>query len=382
MKPKRRTIDDRKSWIMANKQVRLAVTKLGGHMAPVRFCRDTKQPVQPYYVSPWQGEGKKIDDPVLVPLRGDFFCLPFGAPSEYKGVGHCCHGEPATRKWKCKSLTTTGDVTCLTLTMKTKALPGKVTKNLRLIAGQNAVYCQHVLEGYSGRTSLGHHATLAVPEKEGSLRVATGPFRLGMTNPDVVGDPAVGHYQSLALGGRFKKLTEVPLLWKDPAVGDCTSFPTRRGFTDLLGVFAKADAGWAWTTATVREAGYLWYSLKDPAVLPATLLWISNRGRHSSPWNGRNRCLGLEDVCGYFANGLADSVKKNALNEEGIDTAVRLTPKKPTVVNYIQGVAKVPAGFDCVESAELAPGQVTFTSVTGKKVTTEVCHEFLGSGEL
>ena len=130
-----------------------------------------------------------------------------------------------------------------------------------------------------------------MPEKAGALRVATGPFRLGMTNPTVVGDPAERQYQSLAIGGKFTSLKRVPLLWKRPATGDCTSFPVRTGFTDLLGVFAKPTRTPAWTTATVQEAGFLWFSLKDAAVLPATLLWISNRGRHNEPWNGRNRCL-------------------------------------------------------------------------------------------
>jgi hypothetical protein len=126
----------------------------------------------------------------------------------------------------------------------------------------------------------------------------------------------------------------------------------------------------------------MWFSLKDPAMLPATLLWIANRGRHSSPWNGRNRCLGLEDVCAYFANTAAESAGPNQLNAMGIATAVKLSKSRPTVVNHIQGVVKVPAGFECVRTASFAPGKATFTSVTGKKVTAPVCHEFLTTGRL
>jgi hypothetical protein len=382
MKAKQKVVAGHPAWVIANKQVKLAVTRLGGHMAPVTFCRDTDKPVRPYYVSPWQEEGLEIDDPVLVPLRGDFFCLPFGAPSTYRGESYVCHGETATAKWKCKGVKADGDVTRLTMTMKTKVPPGKVTKRLQLVDGHNAVYVQHVLAGYSGRVSLGHHATLAVGEKEGSIRVATSPFRLGMTNPGVVGDPAERQYQSLAIGERFTSLTKVPLLWKAPATADCTRFPARTGFTDLLAVFPKPEEGPAWTAATVEDEGFLWFSLKDPGVLPATILWVSNRGRHNAPWNGRNRCLGLEDVCGYFANGLADSARKNLLTEAGIATTVRLSKKAPTTVNYIEGVVKVPKGFECVRTASFAPGEVTFTSVTDKTVTAKVKHEFLGSGEV
>jgi len=382
MKPKRKVIADQDSWVIANKQVRLAVTKLGGHMAPVTFARDTDKPVKPYYVSPWQKEGLKIDDPVLVPLRGDFFCMPFGAPSTCGDHSYVCHGEPATARWKCKGVKADGDVTRLTMTMKTKRPQGRITKRLHLLAGHNVVYVQHVLEGYSAAVSLGHHATLAVPEKEGSLRVATSPFRLGMTNPGVVGDPAERQYQSLAMGEAFTSLTRVPLLFKKPATADCTSFPARTGFTDLLGVFPKPEEVPAWTAATLAEEGFLWFSLKDPAVLPATIFWISNRGRHNSPWKGRNRCLGLEDVCGYFADGLAASAQKNLLNEAGIPTVVKLSKKVPTTINYIQGVVKVPPEFECVKTASFAPGEVTFTSVSGQAVTAKVCHEFLAGGAL
>jgi hypothetical protein len=373
MKPKLRDIASQPSWVVASDKVQLTVTQLGGHMAPVTFFRDTSRPVRPYYVSGWQGEGRKIDDPVLRPLRGDFFCLPFGAPSTYRGTSHVCHGEPATKRWRCRGVAKDGRVTRLTLTMATKVLPGKVTKHLSLVDGQNVIYVQHVLEGYACRTSLGHHATLAVPEKARSLRVATSPFALGMNCPGVVGDPAEAQYQSLAPGERFTSLRRVPLLWKKPAFGDCTAFPVREGFTDLLGVFPKAGRDPAWTTATHDDAGTLWFSLKDAAVLPATLFWISNRGRHNAPWNGRNRCLGLEDVCGYFANGLS---------RRGIPTAIKLSPKRPTSINYIEGMARVPRGFQCVRSAEFAPGKVTFTSVTGKKVAVRVRHEFLGTGVL
>jgi len=117
-------------------------------------------------------------------------------------------------------------------------------------------------------------------------------------------------------------------------------------------------------------------------MLPATVMWISNRGRHSSPWNGRNRCLGLEDVCAYFANTAAESVGRNQINAMGIPTAVKLSKARPTVVNHIQGVVKVPRGFKCVRTAKFAPGEVTFTSITGKKVTAPVRHEFLSTGQL
>jgi hypothetical protein len=109
---------------------------------------------------------------------------------------------------------------------------------------------------------------------------------------------------------------------------------------------------------------------------------MENHGRHAHPWNGRNNCLGLEDVTAHFADGLAASMKENALTKEGVETTVKLSAEKPTAVNYIQGVVKIPEGFENVKSAEFAPGEVTFVSTTGKRVTAPVRHEFLRTGKL
>lgn len=382
MKAKTRTVADQPCWTLRSDEVELNVTQLGGQMAPVTFFRKSDKPVQPYYISPWQGEGLEIDEPVLVPLRGDFFCMPFGANGKVGSVTHFVHGETATCNWTLADSGTTQGVTSLTLGMKTRKLAGQVTKRLCLVDGQNVVYQQDRLEGYSCRTSIGHHATLAVPDADGAMQIATSPTLFGMTNPVATDDPAGGEYSSLAFNKRFEKLDKVPLKWKDPAYGDFSSLPAREGFTDLLGVFNKPGGTPAWTTAAIESQGYLWFALKDAAVLPTTMLWVSNRGRHQSPWNGRNRCLGLEDVCGFFAEGLPESIRKNALDRAGVPTCVKLTKKTPLAVNYIQGVARIPRGFRKVRSVKFTPGQVTFNGAGGKKVAIEVSHEFLTTGEL
>lgn len=383
MKPLVKTIASLPSWVIRSLDVELAVTQLGGHMAPVTFYRRSASPIRPYYINPWRDEGLKIDEPVLVPLRGDFFCAPFGAnAAAYRGEKHPCHGEPATARWKLLAAERSAGTTSLTLSMKTRIRPGRITKRLLLADGQNVVYSQDTLEGFSGAMPMGHHATLAVPAEPASVRVATSPIRFGMTCPVPFSDPAAGEYQSLAINKRFQSLQQVPLIWAEAGVADCTSFPARKGFTDLLAVFNKPSKAPAWTAATFERQRFVWFSLKDPAVLSATAFWISNGGRHGVPWLGRNRCLGLEDVCAYFAEGLAASVRPNALTKAGIPTAIKLSPKRPTTINYIQGVVKVPRGFGRVRTARFAPGSVTFISQTGKSATAKVWHEFLKTGRI
>jgi hypothetical protein len=378
---KLKTIANQPSWTIRNDQVELAVTQAGGQMAPVTFYRRGAN-IRPYYISPWQGEDLAVDDPVLVPLRGDFFCAPFGAPSTHKGESHKCHGEPAWAKWTLEDSGKSGGATSLTLTMKTRVRPGRVTKKLTIVEGQNAVYCQHVLEGYSGAMPLGHHAILAMPARQRSVLISKSPIRFGYTNPTPPGDPGEGSYYSAAVARRFAGLSSVPTVWGQSRFGDFTAFPTHKRFCDLLGVVDKPGALPAWTAATFEDEGYTWFSLKDASVLPMTMLWAENHGRHRAPWNGRNCCLGLEDICGFLAEGLAASVGENALKRAGVPTAVRLSPKAPTVVNYIQGVVATGRDFGAVKSVQFGPGTVTFVSRTAKKVTAEVSHEFLQGGNV
>ena len=384
---KLRTLYSQPSFVIATKQVEIAVTQLGGHMAPVTFFRDSAQPVRPYYISPWQEEKpSKMPAPVLNTLRGDFFCLPFGGNSEeVAGEKHPPHGEVVGKLWKLKGSKKTRDVTTLTLGIETKVRKGQVTKELSLVEGQNVVYSRHAIEGFAGRVPLGHHATLAMPEKEGVVRIATSAIRFGMTCPGLFSDPKQREYQALLPGAKWMELSKVPAAWKDAPDADLTRLPGRFGYADLIQLANEPwekTSGPAWTTATYPDAGYLWFSLKDPAVLRTTVFWMENHGRHGHPWNGRNNCLGLEDVTAFFADGLAASRRENLLTKEGVDTALELSADKPTTVNYIQGAVKIPDGFENVKTLEFTPGEVTFVSTTGKRVTAPVRHEFLKTGKL
>ena len=379
---KTRAAHSQPSWILATPQVELALTQLGGHMAPVTFFRDSKQPVQPYHISPWQGEKHAYPVPVLVPLRGDFFCLPFGGNGDaVNGEKHPPHGETAGSPWKHVATKKTGDVTTLTVALETKVRAGKVTKELSLVDGQNVIYSRHLIEGFAGKTPLGHHATLAMPEKDGAFRIATSPFKFGMVAPGLFSDPKQAEYQALQIGARFTDLHKVPVAWKGAPDADLASLPARKGHADLFMLFNE-PTGPAWVTATRGDEGWVWFALKDPAVLNGTLFWLENHGRHGLPWFGRNNCVGIEDITGHWADGLAASVNPNLLTKEGIPTAIELSATRPTAVNYIQGVVRVPAGFVEVKTIEFAPGQVTFVSTTGQRVTAPVRHEFLKAGKL
>ena len=144
-----------------------------------------------------------------------------------------------------------------------------------------------------------------------------------------------------------------------------------------------SDAGQplAWTAVTFARERFVWFALKDAKVLGGTVLWMSNRGRHYAPWNSRHvNVMGLEEVTANFHLGLAASAGANPISGKGWPTCLMLERERPLVVNYIMGVAAIPAGFDRVAAIE--PGAdgrtITLRAASGRKAAAKVDLGFLG----
>ena len=254
-------------------------------------------------------------------------------------------------------------------------------KRIWLVAGENVIYSQHVVSEMSGPMNLGHHAMLKFPDLPGSGRVSTSRFVHGQVFPHAFESAEKGGYSWLQQGAKFSSLEKVPTL--DGKTADLTRYPARRGFEDLILLVNDAKAPFAWTAVTFPEQGYAWFALKDPRILPQTVFWISNGGRHYPPWSSRHvNVMGLEEVCSYFHTGLAESARKNPISTKGHPTCVALSPGKPLVVPYIMGVVRIPRGFDRVVSIQAAAGSraVVLQSANGRRVQAPVQLDFLRAG--
>jgi hypothetical protein len=369
-----RTIAAQKSWTFGTPQVEAALTCLGGHLGPVKF-RLGRRWVSPFDLAPWAEEKLGADiPPLLHSMRGDFFCMPFGAnETAWRGEKHPPHGETTNATWKHES----SGATRHHFSLQTRVRRGRVDKFVEFAPGQAAVYQRHVISGMAGPMPLGHHAILRVDAKGGG-RVSTSRFTFGQVMPTPFEDPAKGGYSCLKVGATFHDLRRVPRA--DGGLADLSTYPAREGFEDLVLLASDASLPWAWTALTVPGERYAWFALKDPRVLRASVFWISNGGRHYAPWNGRHRhAIGLEEVTANFAYGLAESARPNALNRRGLPTTLTLSPKRPTVVNYIMALAEIPAGFDIVKS--IAPTRdgagVVLTAKSGKKASMALNVPFL-----
>ncbi|MEO6964915.1 MAG: hypothetical protein ABI076_03335, partial [Acidobacteriaceae bacterium] len=163
---------------------------------------------------------------------------------------------------------------------------------------------------------------------------------------------------------------------------DLSVYPANKGYEDLILMASKPALPFAWTALTLPEDRYIWFSLKDPQVLPSTIFWMSNGGRHYPPWNGRHkRVIGLEEVVAYFHHGLERSARFNPMNRAGIPTTVQMKKQSSLVVNYIMAVAAIPAGFDIAQSIRPSVDRksVRITSKSGKSISIRLNIGFLKS---
>ncbi len=350
--------------------------------------------MEPYALAPWKPKDLPVSmPPVIRVLRGDYFCLPFGSSA---GVKHV-HGDAANANWK---LIKNSD-DALIMQMQTRLPAGEIptdrptrlptrgrsvtesdnskvhlTKILKLREGHSAVYQEYLISGLDGNYNFGHHAILKFPETGRPYSVNVSPFHFGSVKPDRFSNPEAKEYGALKTAARFTSLGKVPL-----AEGGFTSlqeYPARRGYDDLI-LVASRPGKLAWTAATLD--GYVWISLKDPTTLPSTLFWISNGGRHAEPWNGVHTArLGLEEVCGYYSDGLEIS-RKDLLKKHKIPMTLRFSPDKPTSIRLIHLVAPVPKGFGRVEvvTADPKPPSITIEDHHGRKVQAKVDWKFLYS---
>jgi len=372
-----KTILGQPSWPLASHQVQAYVTQTGGQLGPVTF-RIGGRSISPLSVAPWATEPRTPGlPPILQVLRGDFFCLPFGGnTTPYRGEQHPVHGETANARWRHVATTHEQERHSLHLRLQTKIRPGQVDKRITLVDGQAGIYQRHTITGMTGPMNLGHHAMVKYPDQEGCGVLSTSRFLYGQVFPAVFESPANKGYSALLPGARFATLREVPL-----ATGhmtDLSRYPARRGFEDLAILVADTTLPLAWSAVTFPGERYVWFSLKNPRVLPQTVLWFSNGGRYYHPWNGRHtNVLGVEEGCSYFHLGLAEAARRNPLSAGGSPTVTKLHPGKPLDISYFMGVVAIPPRFDRVADISLAQNHVVLRAASGKKAQMAIDPELL-----
>jgi hypothetical protein len=378
-------IHAQESYLLETSAVALAVTRLGGMLGPVRFFPRDARPIEPYAVAPWAEEVLPADTPaMLAALRGDWFCSAFGENAEnYRGRRLPPHGESANEWWLPLARGESRAGSWLRLGTELRLQGGRCEATTALLNDHSVVYQRHDLDGLTGPINPGHHATLTFPDVEGAGRLSFSRLMCARTLFQPLEVPETGGYSSLEPDVEIADLHAVPCM--DGSFTDLCGYPARRGFEDLAILCADPRLEFSWSAVTFPEQGFVWFALRDPRQLASTLLWFSNGGRHSAPWNGRHvNVLGVEDITAFFHVGLEASSGPNPLSERGVRTCLEPDASGRVSIRYIQGVARIPSGFDRVAGidADTTGGCIVLRSDSGAVVPVR-CHvDFLRTGLL
>ena len=356
---------------LASNRTSLAVTETGGHLSDVTFSLPGGRKISPMHIAPWIGETMPADAPALLGvLRGDFFCAPFGGSDVIAGETRV-HGLPASGTWR---LTNTGPA-ALDAVLDGDVMGAKLTKHVEVRPGEAMVYQRHTFAGGSGRLPIGHHAMLRA---NSPLQLAFSPWTKALTHPEPVEVPPHGR-MLLANNQTISDLKQAKCV--DGGTVDLTVYPTPDGYETIWMLIADQTQPFAWTAATAAEEGWVWFALKDPRILPQTLLWHSNGGRDYPPWNGRHkRVIGLEEICGYFHVSHKEAIGNNPVAAAGSPTAIELHPGRDFTVCYVFGLAEMPPGFGAVTNIVEAPGGVKLLDAGGQE-TFAACDVSFVTGQ-
>lgn len=281
--------------------------------------------VTPLATAPWADE-MPAEDPalpgILRRLRGEWPCVPFGSEDETdmparwprpSGAVVPPHGYGSNNDWQIAQ-----EQGRLTATIRYPE-DSPIESLYRSLEpdGAGVALTLKVVARHDCSMPIALHPVLRLPDQPGAALLDVGPHGAVWSHPQgSAPDPcplAVDRVspslsQMIAADGRRIDLTRLPLA----NAAECrVLIPAATARASL----AHPAEGWQ----VVVE----W----DRRDFPGLMLWISNRGRRHSPWNGRHLAVGIEPCRAAFDLGPTVSRSKTPL-----------TPAMSTVQEFRAGV--------------------------------------------
>ncbi len=314
------------------------VQSIAGMLGPIDFLVSGGRHVQPMAIAPWSDDsGKEFDamPGLLKRLRGEWPCVPFGAPSapdnlpvgwedvEVKGAGDDFHGFSSNNEWRLS-----GELPCGLEIAIDYPRDHAIRRMSRRVAGQPGRPGVDITLTVEARRDIALpialHPVFRLPQEAGALSLKAGEFARGIVYPLPV-EPGVSRFLP---GGEFASLDAVPTETGSASLGSLPLDFDTEELVQLCG--ARGEVSLENNLENYRVT--LSY---DPDVFPSLLLWVSNRGRREYPWNGRHLALGVEPVRGAFDLGPGIGCNPaNPIARAGFPTAVAFRRDQPFSTSY------------------------------------------------
>jgi len=300
----------------------VSVEALGGMLGPTLFVLPDGKQVAPFQIAPWADEPGGAELPgILRRLRGEWPCVPFGSDADRIPAGGWPgsqavptadpdpHGFGSNHDWRFEA----GSEGSIALAIDyperhpIKGLRRRVTPD----PAATALDFELDIEVRRDCTlPIGLHPSFRLPAQPGALRIEVGSEVAGMTFPAAVDASSI-----FVQGALLEPWHDVPL--RDATRLDLRQLPLAQHTEELVQLLDMPGQASLWNTAEGYRVRLSW----NAAHYPSALLWISNRGRQFSPWNGRHLALGFEPICAAFDLGPQISATDNPISRRGTPTA-------------------------------------------------------------
>lgn len=300
----------------------VSIESLGAMLGPTLFVLPDGRQVAPFHVAPWADEpGGENILPILRRLRGEWPCVPFGSDADRPASGDWSasraagtvdpwpHGHSSNNHWQLEASEGGGIVASIAYpdAHPIRQLIRRVTPD----PAAAAIDFELEIDVRADCTlPIGLHPTFRLPATPGAMRIEVDSAVTGMTFPGPV-DPS----SIFARGAMLAPWHEIPL--EDGSRLDISRLPLVQATEELVQLMDMPGHVSLWNSAEGYRVGLSW----KPDHFPSALLWLSNRGRQSAPWNGRHLALGLEPVCSAFDLGPQVSAAANPISRRGVPTA-------------------------------------------------------------
>jgi len=343
---------------------RVAVDAGVGNLRELNFAV-RGQTLVPLHTAPWLDEPADTLPKDLLPverhLAGDFFCAPFGASDVEPAPAH---GWTANSRWDLVEQTDAS----LTLKLRKTVLGSNIHKVLRPATDAPLLYQTHLIKGGAGSLTVAHHPMVRVGSR--------GCFSCSPKRAVLAAEEAFETGRNrLELSARTNDLTCVAGTNGLPV--DLTHLPIGDAHEDFVTLVEDAENTVGWSAVLRDTEDDIVFILKDPRVLPVTMLWHSNGGRDYAPWNGRHRgVLGIEDGCAAGASGHAAALVPNAVSAEGVSTALALGPDRVHRIAHVIGAVQRPSAWSRVSEITLSGAVLTITGDAGDPITLPFDPDF------
>ena len=149
---------------------------------------------------------------------------------------------------------------------------------------------------------------------------------------------------------------------------DGRTYPAGHCVEDFCTLVEARDNTLGWTCVMRNAEDDMLLVLKDPLMMPVTMLWLSNGARDFPPWNSRHTgVLGIEDGRAMGGQGLAASCAENVLTSMDVPTTLPLG-ELHTIRHAMVSLPR-PPGWSALSAVTLSGGTLTLREASGAEIS-------------